>query len=105
MAKNGRIAVCGLTAQYNDDHATVGLDVMPLLLAGCTLKGFILYDYLDRLPEATARIAAWHAEGRLKYHADIVEGLESALEAFKSLFRPGASHKGKLMVRVDPAAN
>ncbi len=105
MAKNGRIAVCGLTAQYNDDHAPIGLDVMPLLLAGCTLKGFILYDYLDRLPEATARIAGWHAEGRLKYHADIVEGLENALEAFKQLFRPGASHKGKLMVRVDPAAN
>jgi len=105
MAKFGRVAVCGLTAQYNDERAPIGLDLMPLLLNGCSMQCFILYDYLDRLPEATAKLAEWYAEGRIKYHADIVEGLESALEAFKQLFRPGASHRGKLMVRVDPAAN
>jgi hypothetical protein len=105
MAKFGRIAVCGLTAQYNEERASVGLDVMPLLLNGCTMQCFILYDYLDRIGEATAKIAGWYAQGRIKYHADITEGLENALSAFKRLFQPGAPHKGKMMVRVDRAAN
>jgi hypothetical protein len=105
MAKFGRIAVCGLTAQYNEDRAPVGLDIMPLLLNGCTMQCFILYDYLDRLGEATAKLAEWYGAGRIKYHADITDGLENALGAFKTLFQPGAAHKGKMMVRVDPAAN
>lgn len=105
MAKFGRIAVCGLTAQYNEDRAPIGLDVMPLLLNGCTMQCFILYDYLDRIGEATAKIAGWYAQGRIKYHADITDGLENALSAFKTLFQPGGPHKGKMMVRVDPAAN
>jgi len=105
MAKGGRIAVCGLTAQYNDDHAPVGLDLMPIVLNGCTIKGFILYDYLDRLGEATARLAEWLAQGRITYHADITDGLENALTAFKRLFQPGGAHIGKMMVRVDPSAN
>ena len=73
---------------------------MPLLLAGCTMQCFILYDFLDRLPEATAKISEWYADGRIKYHADITDGLENALGAFKTLFQPGAAHKGKMMVRV-----
>ena len=105
MAKGGRIAVCGLTAQYNDDRAPIGLDLMPIVLHGCTIKGFILYDYLDRLGEANRKLAEWHAAGRIKYRADITEGLENALVAFKRLFQPGAPHMGKTMVRVDPRAN
>jgi NADPH-dependent curcumin reductase CurA len=105
MAKFGRVAVCGLTAQYNEERAPVGLDIMPLLLNGCTMQCFILYDYLDRLPEATAKLAEWYGAGRIKYHADITDGLENALGAFKTLFQPGAAHKGKMMVRVDPSAN
>ncbi len=105
MAKGGRIAVCGLTAQYNDDSAKIGLDLMPIVLHGVTVQGFILYDYLDRLGEANAKLRQWFAEGRIKYHADITDGLENALTAFKRLFQSGGAHKGKTMVRVDPSAN
>jgi NADPH-dependent curcumin reductase CurA len=75
------------------------------LLNGCSMQCFILYDYLDRLGEATAKLSQWYAEGRIKYHPDIIDGLENALDAFKRLFQPGGSHKGKMMVRVDPSAN
>jgi NADPH-dependent curcumin reductase len=93
MAKFGRVAVCGLTAQYNDERAPIGLDLMPLLLNGCSMQCFILYDYLDRLPEATAKLSQWYGEGRLKYYADITDGLENALGAFKMLFQPGGAHR------------
>jgi NADPH-dependent curcumin reductase CurA len=75
LALNGRVVLCGMVSQYNN--------------AG----------------EAAMKLGGWLAEGRIKYHADIVDGLENALDAFKRLFTPGAAHRGKLMVRVDPAAN
>jgi NADPH-dependent curcumin reductase CurA len=105
MAKFGRIAISGLVAQYNDDRAPIGLDLMPIVLNGCTIKGFILYDYLHRLEEANRKLAEWHADGRIIYRADITEGLENALGAFKRLFQPGAPHMGKTMVRVDSGAH
>lgn len=104
MAKGGRIAVCGMVAQYNEDSASIGLDLMPIVLNGCTVRGFTLFEFLDRLPAIGAKLAGWVAEGRLKYHADITDGIENALPAFKQLFTPGAPHKGKMMVRVDPEA-
>ncbi|MDB5394861.1 MAG: oxidoreductase, zinc-binding dehydrogenase family [Rhodospirillales bacterium] len=106
LAKGARVALCGLVSQYNaDDGPAAGLDMLPILLKSCTVQGFILLDYLHRLGEASAKLGQWLAEGKVKYHADVTDGLENALEAFKTLFQSGASHKGKMMVRVDPSAN
>jgi NADPH-dependent curcumin reductase CurA len=106
LAKGARVALCGLVSQYNaDDNPVDGLNMLPVLLKGCTVQGFILLDYMHRLGEASAKLGQWLGEGRIKYHADVVDGLENALDAFKTLFQSGAAHKGKLMVRVDPSAN
>jgi NADPH-dependent curcumin reductase CurA len=105
IAQGGRVALCGLVSQYNADGAVAGLDLLPLLIKAGTVQGFILLNHLHRLGEASAQLAGWLAEGRIKYHCDIVDGLENALDAFKTLFRSGASHRGKLMVRVDPSAD
>jgi NADPH-dependent curcumin reductase CurA len=104
MAKGGRIAVCGMVAQYNEDAASIGLDLMPIVLNGCTVRGYTLFEFLDRLPAISAKLAEWRASGRLKQHTDIVEGLENALAGFKQLFTPGSPHKGKMLVRVDQDA-
>jgi NADPH-dependent curcumin reductase CurA len=106
LAKGARVALCGLVSQYNaDDNPVDGFNLLPVLLKSGTVQGFILLDYMHRLGEASAKLGQWLAEGKIKYHADVVDGLENAREAFKALFTPGAAHKGKLMVRVDPAAN
>ncbi len=105
MAKGGRVALCGLVSQYNADGQVAGLDMMPILLKSCTVHGFILLDYLHRLGEASQKLGQWLGEGKIKFHADVTDGLENALTAFKTLFQSGASHKGKLMIRVDPSAN
>lgn len=106
LAKGARVALCGLVSQYNaDDNPIDGFNLLPVLLKGGTVQGFILLDYMHRLGEASATLGKWLAEGKIKYHADVVDGLENALTAFKTLFTPGAAHKGKLMVRVDPSAN
>jgi NADPH-dependent curcumin reductase CurA len=106
LAKGARVALCGLVSQYNaDDNPVDGLNMLPVLIKGCTVQGFILLDYLHRLGEASSKLGQWLGEGRIKYHADVTDGLENALVAFKTLFQSGASHKGKMMVRVDPSAN
>jgi NADPH-dependent curcumin reductase CurA len=106
LAKGARVALCGLVSQYNaDDNPVDGLNMLPVLVKGCTVQGFILLDYLHRLGEASAKLGQWLGEGKVKYHADVVDGLENALDAFKTLFQSGASHKGKMMIRVDPSAD
>jgi len=106
LAKGARVALCGLVSQYNaDDNPVDGLNMLPVLIKGCTVQGFILLDYLHRLGEASSKLGQWLGEGKIKYHADVTDGPENALVAFKTLFQSGASHKGKMMVRVDPSAN
>ena len=105
LAKGARVALCGLVSQYNaDDNPVDGLNMLPVLLKSGTVQGFILFDYLHRLGEASAKLGQWLGEGKVKYHADVVDGLENALAAFKTLFQSGTSHKGKMMIRVDPSA-
>jgi NADPH-dependent curcumin reductase CurA len=104
IAMRGRVVLCGLISQYNAVGAPEGANLTPILMNRGTVQGFILLDHLDRLPEASAALAGWLGQGRIKFHADVVDGLENALDAFRTLFRPGASHRGKLLVRVDPSA-
>ena len=103
IAMRGRIVLCGSMAKF--DNPGPELDLGPILLNRATVQGFILIDHFDRLEAANAALAAWVSDGRLKHRADIVEGLENTVTAFRKLFTPGAAHMGKLLVRVDPAAN
>jgi NADPH-dependent curcumin reductase CurA len=61
-------------------------------------KGFIVLDYLPRYPEATAQLAKWAEEGKIKHRDTVVEGLEKAPEAVNMLFE--GANIGKLMVKV-----
>jgi len=77
MAKGGRVALCGLVSQYNAEGAVPGLDMLPVLLKGCTVQGFILLDYLHRLGEASQKLGQWLGEGKIKFHADVTDGLKT----------------------------
>ncbi|HEX4508145.1 MAG TPA: NADP-dependent oxidoreductase [Alphaproteobacteria bacterium] len=103
MALHGRIVLCGSMAKF--DNPGPELDLGPILLNRVTVTGFILIDHFHRLDAANAELARWVKEGKLKHTADIVDGLENTTAAFRKLFTPGAPHMGKLLVRVDPAAN
>ena len=103
MALHGRIVLCGSMAKF--DNPGPELDLGSILLNRVTVIGFILIDHFHRLDAANADLAKWVKEGKLKHTADIVDGLENTTAAFRKLFTPGAPHMGKLLVRVDPAAN
>lgn len=98
-----RIPVCGLIAQYNATGAFEGPDRLPVLMRdvltkSLTIRGFIQREFSDQRPAFYRDMADWIAEGRVKYKEDIVQGLESAPEAFIGLLE--GRNFGKLIIEV-----
>jgi NADPH-dependent curcumin reductase CurA len=104
LNKFARIPVCGLVANYNAATAPEGPDRLPgfmglVLRKSLTVRGFIQDEFTRAHGRDFARdMAQWVREGKVRYREDVVEGLESAPEAFRGLLR-GANF-GKLLVRV-----
>lgn len=97
----GRIALCGLISNYNEQEWAPG-DFSPLLMQRITLKGFIILDYASRYMEALPQLMQWMMEGKLKHNDTIVDGLENAPTALNRLF--DGDKMGKLLVKVaEPA--
>ena len=99
LATNGRVVLCGLVANYRDGGKT-RLDLSDLLMKRVRVESFVITDHFDRIRDANAALAGWLRDGSLRYHVEIVEGLENAVAALESLLQPGNSHRGKLMVKV-----
>ncbi len=97
--RRARIVLCGMIAQYNEPVPPPGPRfLVNVLTQRARIEGFIVFDYRQRYPEAFAKLGEWIAGGRLKYRADIVDGLELAPTAVNRLFDGG--NRGKLIVRV-----
>ena len=62
------------------------------------MEGFLLYQFLEHVPEAMAQLAQWQNQGRLLFHEEVVSGLENAVSAFSRLFSGG--HRGKLIIKI-----
>jgi NADPH-dependent curcumin reductase CurA len=99
---HARIAICGMISEYN--LTTVDLAPRPtraLLVNRARMQGLLVFDWIDRYPEALKQLAAWIKDGRLRYKEDIVEGIENMPSAFLRLFT--GENFGKLLVHAgDP---
>jgi hypothetical protein len=99
MRPSGRIAACGMIAQYNDTAPPPGppniVMVIPLRL---TVRGFIVSDHFDMMPDFIRDMAAWAKAGKMKWHETILDGIEKAPEAFIGLFK--GENFGKMLVRL-----
>lgn len=94
-----RIALCGAISQINALEPPPGpRNYVHLLAKRGRMQGFVTIDYAKRYPEAREQIAAWVREGKLRFHEEIVEGLENAPRHFLRLF--DGSHRGKLVVEL-----
>ncbi len=101
---NARIPVCGLVSQYNATSLPEGPDRMGMLMGQLLRKkirmqGFIIFDtFGHKYPEFAKEMTAWVQEGKISYLEEIVDGLESAPEAFAGLLT--GKNFGKLVIRV-----
>ena len=98
-----RVPVCGVISHYNDTALPDGPDATSLILRSAlvkrlTIRGFLVFDFVDQEAEALEQLTQWVSDGRLKYREDFVSGLGAAPEAFIGLLK--GKNFGKLIVEV-----
>jgi NADPH-dependent curcumin reductase CurA len=99
LRRNARIALCGAISQYNNTGPMRGpSNYMSLLVYRATMKGFLVFDYADRYPDAMREMGAWMGSGKLKAKEDVVDGLETFPETLLKLFK--GENDGKLILKV-----
>lgn len=99
MRLHGRVALCGMVAQYNDaDHPHGILNLWQLVVNRVSMRGFITYDHPEVLEQAQAQLDGWVADGSLKPLANIRDGFEQLPAAFIALM--SGRTVGKTLVRI-----
>ena len=95
----GRIVVCGAISIYNETEVPQGPRVEHFLIRKSALmQGFIVSNYIDKLPEGMKQLSQWLAEGKLNSTETIVEGFENIPQAFLDLFE--GKNTGKMIVKI-----
>src|SRR4051812_15563030 len=97
-----RIALCGMISEYNTYGSPADRpgqrDIMQLVMSRASIAGFLVFDHVERFPEAIEHLVGLMAEGKLKYEETVVDGLERAGGAVNGLFE--GTNTGKLLVKV-----
>ena len=99
MRPHGRVAICGMIAQYNDTEPPAAPRNLALLIGKrLTLRGFLVSDHGDLRDQFVADMSGWLRDGQLRYDETVVDGIENAPEAFLGLLR--GENLGKMLVRL-----
>lgn len=99
MNRGGRAALCGAIVGYNAEEPVPGpRNMFRIITQGLTLRGFTLGDWGHLAGEFGERMAGWFADGRITHDETVVDGIENAVEAFRSMMRGG--NVGKMVVRT-----
>lgn len=99
LREKARVAVCGMIAQYNDaDHPYGVTQLWQLVVKRAMMRGFLTYDYADRLGEAQAMLDELHASGALVPVENLHHGFEKIPQAFIALMQGATT--GKTLVEI-----
>lgn len=101
MNHYGRVAVCGLLADYTSGHRTSPAEFDQVLMRRLRIEGFFSPDFMHEGPALTERLRAWHEAGALVMPYDVTKGLENTLTAYAKLFT--GANIGKVIVELDAA--
>jgi NADPH-dependent curcumin reductase CurA len=96
--QNARFAICGMIGGYNDSTPPSFRFIARVIAMRIRLKGFIVFDYFQRMAEFHQEMAAWIANGTVTSRETVVEGLENTHSAFLGLFE--GANTGKMLVRL-----
>jgi NADPH-dependent curcumin reductase CurA len=96
----GRIAVCGMISVYNATEPPPGpQNLRAILVNRLTMRGFIVFDFVDRYPEAIRALGEWRAQGRIKFRQDVRGGGINAYPEVLNLLFTG-ENLGKLVLKT-----
>jgi len=96
----GRVVICGQISQYNLEKPETGPRFLwHLITKRARIEGFLVFDFVERHPQALKQMAEWLQQGKLIYRETITEGgIEKAPAAFISMLKGG--NIGKQLVKV-----
>jgi hypothetical protein len=101
MNNYGRVVMCGSISDYNDPIPPPGPRNLGFVVTKrLTLKGYIVSDHYDQLPQFYSDMKAWIDAGKMKWRETILEGIENAPKAFIGLFK--GENVGKMLVKIGP---
>lgn len=96
-----RVVVCGTASVASWDPPPQGPRVeRHLLVKRARIQGFIIFDYVDRYPEALQALEGWVRSGQVRYREDVLEGIEHAPGSIAGLYR--GENLGKRLIRIAP---
>jgi NADPH-dependent curcumin reductase CurA len=101
MNPYGRIVMCGMISQYNAIEPVPGpYNLFFAISKRLTLKGFLVFDHMQKQPQFYEDMGKWIADGKIKWKETILEGIENAPAAFIGLFK--GDNFGKMIVKIGP---
>ena len=96
---DGRVAMCGAIAQYNDATPPAAPRNLALAIGKrLTLRGFVVAKYAGMRGEFVADMSGWLAGGQIRYDETFRDGLDAAPTAFLEMMR--GANRGKMLVRL-----
>jgi NADPH-dependent curcumin reductase CurA len=105
LAMHARVVLCGAISTYNDTEKAPGpSNYLQLIQQRASMTGFLSLDDVPRFGEIGEHLRQWEREGRLRYHADVHEGLRSSVDALNAMFT--GANTGKVVIHLadpDPA--
>ena len=97
----GRIPLCGLIAQYNDDAQKITpgpRNLGEMIYKFVSIRGFVVSKFEDMKGQFRQDMSAWIESGQIKYHETVLQGIENAPSAFIGLF--SGNNNGKILVKL-----
>jgi NADPH-dependent curcumin reductase CurA len=98
MNTHGRIAVCGMIADYLSESPDFGPNWIPLIKKRITIQGFAMPDHWGEIPILQSKLMPYVLQGDIKFRSHVLKGLESAMNALPLFF--SGENKGKLMIEL-----
>jgi len=98
MNLRSRIVICGLISDYNAKEPYGLKNFRAILVNRIKMQGMIVFDWLERYPEANRDLLELVIAGKLKYRESVVQGIENAPKGLIGLLK--GENFGKQLVRL-----
>lgn len=96
---HGRVALCGAISMYNNTEPAPGPNNLTLAIGKrLSLSGFIVSDHGDMRDDFVREVGGWLADGTIKAEETVMQGIDSAPEAFIGLL--AGANTGKMVVEL-----
>ena len=98
-----RVVICGTASIASWDPPPQGPRVeRQLLVKRARMEGFLIFDHVQRYPEALRELESWVRSGEIRYREDILDGIEHAPGSIAGVYR--GENLGKRLIRIAPDA-